>query len=238
MNTNAKEPQSLFALLMLGDDPLAELVETRRHDAGERFAFCRRLGETLRAARVRKSMSVEELALDSGTSPRLLGLIEQGVLDASWIADETIESLAESLDLDADALRERPAGLDDTCWTALAARFREWIAGRVEVLTPEVLPTRGPFGESPAPERAFGSGIWVVPVEGRTDAVTLQVYESAIGELAQAPLLVVLQRADGTVLADHVFERVEGVARAQLAVGARDATADDVVVVLARKEES
>lgn len=237
MNGIAKEPQNLFALLMLGDDPLAELVDARRRDAGKRFAFCRRLGETLRAARVRKSMTVDELALDSGTSPRLLELIEQGVLDASWIADETIESLAESLELDSDALYESPAAEDSARWAVLAARFREWITGRVEILTPEPLPTRGPLGEPPVPERMFGPGIWLGPVEGQTDAVVLQVYESAIGDLAHAPLLVVVQRADGTILAEHVFERVDGVARVELAADARAATRDDVVVVLAQKPD-
>lgn len=237
MNEIAMSPQSLFDLLMLDDEALAELVAQRRRDETTRFAFCRRLGAVFRATRLAHELPIDEVARSSGTSPRLLRLIEAGALDETWIPDETIEGVAESLDLDPDALYQLAGGVDEARWAALVARFREWVAGRVEILAPEPLPTRSPIGEPARVERKFGAGVWLGPVEGQESAVVLEVHESGIGNLANAPLLVVIQHADGTILAEHVFEHVTGVVRAELAADARAATGDDVVVVLAQKPE-
>lgn len=106
MSSAVSEPTSIFALLMLGDEPLAELTEERRKDTSERFAFCRRLGREFQTTREQKQMTLDEVAFATATSPRYLRCVEEGILDASWISDETIEAVAEILGLDSDNLYE------------------------------------------------------------------------------------------------------------------------------------
>lgn len=132
-----------------------------------------------------------------------------------------------------EQLPEQPSSLSVARWEALLASFSEWLGGLIEVRPPVARALRAASAATVQP-RAFGRGVAIVPIGERLDAVTLKISAAALGELADGPLLVVLQNEGGEILASHEFERISGMEAVEVAVDAAAATADDVMMILAR----
>ncbi len=71
----------LLQILDLPQDELVALVEQRHRDESERFAYCRELGQLASAERWESGKELGLVAARVGVDPRLLWLVEEGVLE-------------------------------------------------------------------------------------------------------------------------------------------------------------
>ena len=119
--SNARRRTSLRELLALEDDQLASLIVERREHGDSEFAFCRTAGMLLKRARQERGLTLHELSLETGASPRLMWLIEEGALRREQFPDEDLEAAVDILDINLDhlleetdtMLRANPALADD-----------------------------------------------------------------------------------------------------------------------------
>ena len=127
----------------------------------------------------------------------------------------------------------QPDPLSPVQWKALLAKFGDWLGGPLTVRPALRLSLQAASASTLHP-RTFGRGLAVVPIDERL--VALKVSARSLGEVADGPLLVVLQNERGDILASHAFDRVTGTETVELAVeSAAAATADDVVMIIARR---
>lgn len=110
--------------------PTGAIQDLIRRDAARAqhpndYEYAAVLGARLRAERERQSLSPLQLALRTGVGDRWIELLELGLLHIDEVDDLSIESLAEGLQIDPNAIFYGPAGAPGA-----VERVRQWLEER------------------------------------------------------------------------------------------------------------